>query len=149
MRRSNRQFRANIRRWKVIYLATATVCVCILCMPKYCAAQELTMHAIEDGTNKPLRDIPITLRYNCKAVGSGATLKWQGCKSITRRTDKTGTAYFPEAGSLPDIDDVYSLPITYGMTCCDVQPKSFPSEATMKFRKRTLAEQLHWIFVGD
>ncbi len=106
-------------------------------------AQEFSVHAVEDRTDKPLRDIPITLRYNCTPVGQGLDLKWKGCKWITRRTDKTGAAHFPEAGSLPDLDDVYSLPIAYGMTCCDVQPKTFPSEATMKFHKRTLAEQLH------
>lgn len=128
------------------------VVLCFACVPLLCKtaeAQGLTIHAVEDDTDKPLRGIPITLRYNCTAIGSGLKLKWHGCKWITRRTDKAGDAYFPEAPSLPDIDDVYSLPITYAMTCCDVQPKTFPSEATMKFKKRTLAEQLHWIFVGD
>ncbi|HEV2576365.1 MAG TPA: hypothetical protein VGU25_04050 [Acidobacteriaceae bacterium] len=132
------------------WLGIIVVCfACVLPLSKSAEAQGLTIHAVEDGTNKPLRDIPITLRYNCTPVDSGLKLKWHGCKWIQRRTDKAGIASFPEAPSLPNIDDVYSLPITYGMTCCDVQPKSFPAEATMKFRKRTLAEQLHWIFVGD
>jgi hypothetical protein len=35
------------------------------------------------------------------------------------------------------------------MVCCDVQPKTFPSTATMTFKRRTFSEMMHWIFIGD
>ena len=111
-------------------------------------AQEFTLKAVEADTGKPLTGIPITMRYGGTVTGTGANIKLHD-KYIQRRTGRDGIAHFPEAGSLKDIDDVYSLPIAYGMVCCDVQPKTFPSTATMTFRKRTLRESLHWIFVGD
>jgi len=111
-------------------------------------AQEFTLKAVEADTGKPLTGIPITMRYGGTVTGTRANIKLHD-KYIQRRTGRDGIAHFPEAGSLKDIDDVYSLPIAYGMVCCDVQPKTFPSTATMTFRKRTLRESLHWIFVGD
>ena len=111
-------------------------------------AQEFTIHAIDVDSGKSLEGILITLRYSCTSTGSGLQLKWH-CKYLQRKTDANGIAHFPEAGSLQDIDDIYSLPITYGSVCCDVTPKTFPGTATMKFKRRTLSEMMHWIFIGD
>jgi hypothetical protein len=141
--------RITRKRWIAIFLSVLSLCICVIAPQRFIHAQGFTLHAVEEGTNKPLSNIPITMRYNCTPVGSGLKLKWIGCRWIQRRTDKAGLAHFPEAGSLHDIDDVYSLPIVYAMTCCDVQPKTFSSEARMKFRKRSFAEQLHWIFIGN
>jgi hypothetical protein len=106
--------------------------------------QEFSVRAVDWKSGKNLEDIPITLRYNC---GSG-TPKFH-CSWITRKTDKDGIAHFPEAGSLTDIDDIYSLPITYGAVCCDIQPKVFPGTGTIRFKRRNLAEIMHWIFIGN
>jgi len=51
--------------------------------------------------------------------------------------------------SIKDFDDIYSLPITYGMTCCDITKPQIPGVGVMKFRKRSFSEALHWIFIGD
>jgi hypothetical protein len=112
------------------------------------SAQEFTIHAIDVNSGKNLEGMPITLRYECTSTGSGLKLKMH-CKAIQRETDADGIAHFPEAGSLKDIDDIFSLPITYGVVCCDVQPKSFPGSATMKFKRRSFAEMMHWIFIGS
>ena len=114
------------------------------CAQSQLHAQEFTVHAVDDSSGKPLSGIPITLRYNC---GAG-TPKFH-CSWITRRTGKDGIAHFPEAGSLTDIDDIYSLPIVYGAVCCDIQPKEFPGSGTIRLKRRTFAEMMHWIAIGD
>jgi hypothetical protein len=76
-------------------------------------AQEFALRAIDAQTGKPLSGIPITMRYAGTITGSGANIKLHD-KFIHRRTGKDGFAHFPEAGLLKDIDDVFSLPITYG-----------------------------------
>jgi hypothetical protein len=120
------------------------LCLAALLFPASLAlAQEFTVNAVDDKTGKALTGIPITLRYNC-----GNALPFH-CQWISRKTGTDGIAHFPEAGSLPDIDDIYSLPIVYGAVCCDIQPKSFPGTGTIRFRRRTLPEMLHWMFIGD
>jgi hypothetical protein len=111
-------------------------------------SQEYSVKAVEENTKKPLKGIPITLRYDCTSTGSGTKLKIH-CKFIQRETDAAGIAHFPEAGSLRTIDDIYSLPIKYGMVCCDISQPKVPGTETMKFRRRTFGERLHWIFIGD
>ena len=105
------------------------------------SAQEYTVHAVEDSTGKDLSGIPVILRYNC-----GDTLPFH-CKWITRKTGKDGLAHFPEAGTLPGIDDIYALTIPYA-SLGDIQPKSFPASGTMRFKKRSLSERLQWILQG-
>ena len=112
------------------------------------AAQEYSVLAVDDSTGKNLSGIPITLRYACTYTGSGIDVKVH-CKYIQRRTGADGLAHFPEAMSIKDFDDIYSLPITYGMTCCDITKPQIPGIGVMKFRKRSLSEALHWIFIGD
>jgi hypothetical protein len=123
-------------------------CVLFLCVVAIASAQEFTIRAEDWKNHKPLDGIPITLRYDCSSTGSGLNLKMH-CKFLQRRTGDDGIAHFPEAGSLKDIDDIFSLPITYGAVCCDVQPKQFPGSATITFRRRSLSEMLRWIFIGD
>jgi hypothetical protein len=112
------------------------------------AAQEYSVRAVDDSTGKNLSGIPITLRYACTYTGSGLGVKVH-CKYIQRRTGADGLAHFPEAMSIKDFDDIYSLPITYGMTCCDITKPQIPGVGVMKFRKRSFSEALHWIFIGD
>ena len=71
------------------------------------------------------------------------------CKVIQRKTGADGFAHFPEAGSLHEIDDIFSLPIAYGAVCCDISKPQIPGIGTIKFKRRSLNEMMHWIFVGD
>jgi hypothetical protein len=110
--------------------------------------QEYAVRAVDVATGKSLSGIPITLRYACTSTGAGLKLKVH-CKYIQRKTEPDGLARFPEAASIKDFDDIYSLPITYGMTCCDISKPRIPGVDVMRFHKRSLSEALHWIFVGD
>ena len=110
--------------------------------------QEYSVRAVDAQSGKPLTGIPITLRYACIATGSGIKVKIH-CKFIQRKTGADGIAHFPEAGTLNDIDDIFSLPITYRAVCCDISKPEIPGTGTIKFRRRSLGEMLHWIFIGD
>ena len=110
--------------------------------------QEYSVRAVDVDSGKALKDIPITLRYDCTYEGAGLQLKVH-CKFIQRRTAADGIAHFPEAGSLHAIDDIFSLPVTYGAVCCDISNPVVPGTGTIKFKRRSLAEMMHWIFVGD
>ncbi|HEY1731562.1 MAG TPA: hypothetical protein VGG15_07425 [Terriglobales bacterium] len=111
-------------------------------------AQEYSVRALDAESGKPLKDMPITLRYQCTSTGSGTKLNWH-CKFIQRKTSEDGIAHFPEAGSLKDVEDIYSLPLLYSMVCCDISHPRIPGVGTMTFRKRSFQEVLHWVFVGD
>ena len=111
-------------------------------------AQEYSVRAVDADNGKLLSGIPITLRYDCTYSGVGVKIKAH-CKFLQARTGRDGVAHFPTAGSLRAIDDIFSLPITYGAVCCDITAPVIPGIGTIKFRHRSLAEQLHWIFVGD
>jgi hypothetical protein len=117
-------------------------------LPHQLHAQEYSVQAIDAKSGKVLKGIPVTLRYSCMATGSGIKTKVH-CKFIQRRTGSDGIAHFPEAGSLNDIDDIFSLPVTYGMVCCDISKPVIPGMGTITFQRRSLGETLHWIFVGD
>jgi hypothetical protein len=111
-------------------------------------AQEYSVRAVDWKSGKALKGIPISLRYACTFTGSGIKMK-EHCKFVQRRTGPDGITHFPEAGSLTDIDDIYSLPITYGMVCCDISKPVIPGMGTMTFKRRSLGEVLNWIFLGD
>jgi len=123
-------------------------CVVLAGWPSSLLGQEYSVRAVDAKTGKALADIPITLRYDCTFSGAGMKLK-SHCKFIQRRTGTDGIAHFPEAGSLPNIDDIFSLPITYGAVCCDITNPTIPGTGTIKFERRSLGETLHWIFIGD
>ena len=129
----------------VLYAAALVIPPC-LSHPLY--GQEYSVRAIDATSGKPLKRIPITLRYACNATGSGTNMKMH-CKFIQRKTGRDGIAHFPEAGSLGDIDDIFSTPIEYGAVCCDISNPVIPGMGTMKFARRSLEEMLHWIFIGD
>lgn len=112
------------------------------------SAQGYAVRAVDDTTGKSLSGIPITLRYACTSTGSGIKLKMH-CKYLQRKTGPDGLAHFPEAASIKDFDDIYSLPIVYGMTCCDISKPNILGTDVMKFHKRSFGEAMHWIFIGD
>jgi hypothetical protein len=87
-------------------------------------------------------------RYDCTATGAGIKTKIH-CKFLQRKTGPDGVAHFPEAGSLNVIDDIFSLPINYGMVCCDISKPVIPGVSTITFQRRSLGQTLHWIFIGD
>jgi hypothetical protein len=116
--------------------------------PLFVRGQEYSVRAMDVDTGKTLADIPITLRYDCTYTGTGIATKAH-CKFIQRRTGSDGLAHFPEAGSLKQIDDIFSLSITYGAVCCDITKPDIPGVGTIKFKQRTIGEMMHWIFVGD
>ena len=60
---------------------------------------------IDAQSGKPLKGIPITLRYSCTTTGAGVSIKFH-CTYLQRKTGADGIARFPEAGSLKDIDDI-------------------------------------------
>lgn len=118
----------------------------VLCGQAFC--QEYSVKAVDADYGKPLSGIPITLRYNCTYTGTGIHIKAH-CQFIQRKTGSDGLAHFPEAGSLHDIDDIFSLPIAYGAVCCDISKPQIPGTGTITFKRRSLSERLHWIFIGD
>ena len=128
--------------------ATLIFFVFFVAWPNRIFGQEYSVRAIDAGNGKRLKGIPITLRYACTSTGSGEKTKIR-CKFIQRKTGNDGVAHFPEAGTLKDIDDIYSLPIKYGAICCDISNPVIPGTGTIKFRRRSFGEMLHWIFVGD
>jgi hypothetical protein len=130
---------------KPVSLATFLLILSLSC---HLSAQEYSVRAVDAESGKVLEGIPITLRYRCTVNGTGEKLK-EHCEYIQRKTGPDGIAHFPEAGSLKDFDDIYSIPITYAMVCCDISEPTIPGMGTMKFRRRSLQEMLHWIFIGD
>jgi hypothetical protein len=120
----------------------------LLALPYKLCGQEYSVQAIDVKNGKPLKGIPITLRYACTVTGSRAKTKVR-CKFIQRNTGDDGIAHFPEAGSLKDIDDIFSLPISYGEVCCDIFNPVIPGMGTIKFERRSFGEMLHSIFVRD
>jgi hypothetical protein len=112
------------------------------------ACQEYSVKAVDVDSGKPLAGIPINLRYDCVYTVKGAQTTVH-CKVIQRKTDADGLARFPEAGSLHEIDDIFSLPIAYGAVCCDISKPQIPGTGTIKFKRRSLSEMMHWILIGD
>lgn len=51
------------------------------------------MQAVDVDSGKPLKGMPITLRYDCISTGSGLKLKVH-CKFIQRKTGRDGLATF-------------------------------------------------------
>ena len=117
-------------------------------LPCQLHAQEYSVRAIDAKSGKVLKGIPITLRYACTATGTGIKTKIH-CKFLQRKTGSDGIAHFPEAGSLNEIDDIFSLPITYGVICCDISNPVIPGMGTITFQRRSLGQTFHWIFIGD
>lgn len=122
--------------------------IAVVASPPKMIPQEYSVRAVDASSGKALKGIPITLRYDCDVQGSGKSIKIR-CKFIQRKTGDDGIAHFPEAGSLKEIDDIFSLPIAYGAVCCDISKPEIPGMGTIKFRRRSPGEMLHWIFVGD
>jgi hypothetical protein len=112
------------------------------------SAQGYAVRAVDDTTGKSLSGIPITLRYACTSTRSGMKLTLH-CKYLQRKTGPDGLAHFLEASSINDFDDIYSLAIVYGMTCCDISKPNILGTDVMKFHKRSFGEAMHWIFIGD
>jgi hypothetical protein len=104
--------------------------------------------AVEVQTAKPLKGIPIVLRYACTFTGSGVKTK-EHCKFIHRRTGNDGIAHFAEAGSLRDIDDIFPMSVAYREVCCDISKPVIPGVGKITFQRRSLRERFSWIFVGD
>jgi hypothetical protein len=129
------------------YILSSAVLL-LLGLPYQLHAQEYSIRAIDAKSGKVLKGIPITLRYDCTATGTGIKTKIH-CKFLQRKTGSDGIAHFPEAGSLNEIDDIFSLPITYGMVCCDISKPVIPGMGTITFQRRSVGQTLHWIFVGD
>jgi hypothetical protein len=129
----------------VLCAAASLVSLCLSC-PLH--GQEYSVRAVDAESGRPLKGIPITLRHGCNAIGSGTNMKMH-CKFIQRKTGSDGIAHFPEAGSLGDIDDIFSTPIEYGAACCDISNPVIPGMGTIKFARRSFKEMLHWIFIGD
>jgi hypothetical protein len=109
-------------------LCSAVALLVSLSLPHQLYGQEYSIRAIDVKSGEPLKGIPITLRYDCTATGSAANIKMH-CKFIQRKTGADGIAHFPEAGSLRDIDDIFSLPTTYGAVCCDISNPKIPERA--------------------
>jgi hypothetical protein len=120
----------------------------VMLVPLLAIGQEYSVRAVDADNGKAIRGIPITLRYDCVYSGSGLKLK-VNCQFIQRKTGTDGVAHFPEAGSLHEIDDIFSLPIAYGAVCCDITKPRIPGMGTIEFKHRSFGEMMHWIFVGD
>jgi hypothetical protein len=120
----------------------------LLWLPHQSQAQEYSVRAIDAESGKALKGITIVLRYACTFSGSGIKTKVH-CKYIQRKTETDGIAHFPEAGSLTDIDGIFPMSNTYGEVCCDISKPMIPGMGTLKFKRRSFGQMLHWIFVGD
>lgn len=93
----------------------------------------------------------ISLRYDC--VTSGLPADWRHfnikCKFIVRKTGHDGTAYFPEAGTVKNIDDIFASSIPWAEICCDISKPVIPGMGTITFQRRSIGEMLHYMFIGD
>lgn len=92
--------------------------------------------------------ISIIVRSDCTSTGSGTNLKFH-CKFLKRKTGPDGIASFSEAGRLREIDDIYPFSIVYDERCCDISKPKIPGTGKITFRKRSLREQLEFLFFGD
>jgi hypothetical protein len=119
-----------------------------LCFPIHVRGQEYSVRAIDAKSGKPLEGIPVTLRYACTVTDSGIKAKIH-CRFIQRKTGTDGLAHFPEAGSLKDIDDIFSLSTAYRVVCCDISNPVIPGTGTITFERRSFGEMLHWVLIGD
>lgn len=127
-----------------------------------CFAQDITIHVVEDKTNKPVSGVTLNLRANCLSQNRPAALQQQ--------TNAMGAAAF-HAVSLakpPVCLDLFS--ITYFSLDFDYLfetpdqlkesgyiPKNgvgnqvittFPAEVTFRVQKRTLAQRLEFLVQG-
>jgi hypothetical protein len=113
------------------------------------ACQEYSVKAVDVDSGKPLAGIPINLCYDCTFTAKGVQTKVH-CKFIQQKTGADGPVHFLEAGSLHEIDDIFSLPIAYGAVCCEIpKPQQIPGTGTIKFKRRSVGEMVHWILVDD
>jgi len=120
----------------------------LLGWPARALAQEYSVLAVDAQNGKPLKGIPIVLRYACTFTGSGATAR-EHCKFIHRRTGNDGIAHFAEAGSLTDIDDIFPVSVGYREVCCDISKPVIPGVGKITLQRRSLRERLSWILHGD
>jgi hypothetical protein len=126
-----------------------------------CLAQDITVHVVESGTLKPIPGIDLNLRIDC--------MNPKRPKAFQQRTDPAGVAVF-RAVSLKtdpicidlfsiayrslDLDAVFASPYdAERLKSADKMKNpiitSLPAEVTFHVRKRTLSEQLHFMFRGD
>ena len=120
----------------------------LLCPQLLLHAQEYLVRATDARSGRVLKGIPSTLRYGCTAAGWGVKTRIR-CKFIHRKTGADGIAHFPEAGSLDGIDDIFSIPTRYIEVCCDISNPVIPGIGTITFKRLSIWQTLHWIFIGD
>jgi hypothetical protein len=137
--------RTTISRGRALCLAAA---LALVSTPLLLFGQEYSVRAVDSQSGKPLKGIPIVLRYECTFTGSGINTK-EHCHFIHRTTGKDGIAHFPEAGSLKDVDDIFPMSCKYREDCCDISKPVIPGTGTITFTKFSFSEMWHCIFVGD
>jgi hypothetical protein len=127
-----------------------------------CFAQDITVHVVEDKTNKPISGVTLNLRTSCLSPNRPAALQQQ--------TDASGVTVFHTVSLAkpPVCLDLFS--ITYSSLNLDYlfetpdQLKesgyvpisgvgnpvitTFPADVTFRVQKRTLAQRLEFLFQG-
>jgi len=128
----------------------------ILCFGLCSSAQDITVHAIDFNSGKPVKGIDIDFRDDC--------LSRNPPKGFSQKTNNTGITVFRnyKISDKPFCLSVFS--IEYASRTLDyifispglMSPKSLnpvisslPSDITFKVQKRSFAQQMHFIFVGD
>jgi hypothetical protein len=128
-----------------------------------CYAQDITVHVIDDRTQKPLKGIALDLRTDC--------FNPKRPKASQQTTDASGTSVF-HAVSLagePLCIDLFSVAFAYAPHNIDyvfASPEradqlktsdkllnpivtTLPADVTFHVQKRSLTDRLHFLFLGD
>lgn len=137
-------------------LALSSIFLIVVSSP----AQDVTVHVVEDHTKNPIKDIYLNLRIDCENPHRP--------KAVQQKTDASGIAIFHSVSLAdePICIDLFSIEYAYAPRQLDyvfisadrvghyqksLNPiiSMLPSEITFRVRKRSLAERLHFMFMGD
>jgi len=128
--------------------------------PSACRAQDIKVDVVDSKTSKPVADIRVALYRDC--MGS------KHSKAIEQRTDQAGASVFQGLSLADGPICIVLLTATYQPLDLDAMfaspddakrlnpdrkllnpiVTSLPAEVTFHVRRRTIGEQLHFLFIG-
>ena len=119
-------------------------------------AQNITVHVVDWKTGQSIKRVDIDYRDDC--------LSQKPPKGFSQKTNASGTTIFRnyKVTSTPfclstfsiayashTLDYIFMAPNLLGPKNLNPVVTSLPADITFKVKKRSLAEQLHFIFIGD
>ena len=137
-----------------------SVLVLIFAFAMHCYAQDITVHVIDDRTQKPLKGISLLLWKDCESPNRP--------KALVQKTDATGTTVFHSVSLASEPLCIYPFSVVYGSApawtftyvfVAPEQAKQFdkvpnatitllPADVTFRVQKRSFGEQLQFLFQG-